>query len=410
MIQFMTSTACFRILLREKPKNLSEGGLAKLVAKIADAFLSSRWLWPRQYESITPYSFLLTDPRAEAIDLEEIARLSAQLQDKLFGSADSGEVCVLLYEGESGDIATFLSIDGADLLELSHQEPIALPFKGRLTRLIGGGAAAPPPESPVPESNPQPEPEPESADGPHLESWGARFCGVYFWPKEAFVGCVINGDCREGVVAHSVTDGRPAMPSERAFEFDLEAARAGAATIAMLPPAGLLYFPICFSSIAHRTSREQYQTILATLPASCRAQLAVTVYDVPRSPTFAALSQLLTTLRPYFDLIDLQVLDPAFEIDLLGEKAVSSVTLVLPVAVDRVRALSVKRFMENRDQFKRKRIWPAVTNVRTREDIDICTRYHVPFLSGAAISQWLELPVSQGRYAASGLPLELGTA
>jgi len=63
------------------------------------------------------------------------------------------------------------------------------------------------------------------------------------------------------------------------------------------------------------------------------------------------------------------------------------------------------RFMANRDAYQRRRIWPAITNVRTRRELEFCIKLRTPFLSGKAVSDHLVAPAEPVKYAAARMPL-----
>jgi hypothetical protein len=88
--------ACLRVSILTPPGGQKAEDLQALVAKVINAFLETRWEWPRQFEQMTPYSFVLTDPRAERMDTRGLKALAEELQLKLFGSDGEGEVSLVL--------------------------------------------------------------------------------------------------------------------------------------------------------------------------------------------------------------------------------------------------------------------------------------------------------------------------
>ena len=103
--------------------------------------------------------------------------------------------------------------------------------------------------------------------------------------------------------------------------------------------------------------------------------------------------------------VDLQTADPDFQIDALMMEAVNSVTLSLPDIDEGGRMAAIIRFMGHRDAYHRRRIWPAITNVRSRRELELCIRQRVPFLSGKAVCDHLVAPADPINYAADRLPL-----
>jgi len=61
------------------------------------------------------------------------------------------------------------------------------------------------------------------------------------------------------------------------------------------------------------------------------------------------------------------------------------VTLVLPQAEPERRLIVLRRFIARIEAYKRRRIWPGVTNIRTRRELDVALEAKVPFLTGPGI-------------------------
>ncbi len=90
--------ACLRVSIFGAPAGLGDGDqLQAVVAKVISAFLESRWEWPRRFEQMTPYAFVLTDPHAQVMDKRGLRALAAELQVKLFGAEGEGEVSLLMF-------------------------------------------------------------------------------------------------------------------------------------------------------------------------------------------------------------------------------------------------------------------------------------------------------------------------
>src|SRR5665213_3850678 len=71
--------ACLRVSILSPPGGQKADDLQLLVAKVINAFLQSRWEWPRQFEQMTPYAFVLTDPRADRMDKRGLKALASEL-------------------------------------------------------------------------------------------------------------------------------------------------------------------------------------------------------------------------------------------------------------------------------------------------------------------------------------------
>jgi hypothetical protein len=232
----------------------------------------------------------------------------------------------------------------------------------------------------------------------------ASFRGVWCNLKESFVGSGLVARQRGARGFYSTIDGPGEKPHpDHAADFDVICLKATAR--ALSGSQGLLFLPISFSSTIQRSTRESYADVLETLPHHSRPRLAASVYDVPRAPTFAAINQLKAFLNPYFGFVDLQVSDPGFQIEGLMAEAVNSVTFSLPELDEGSRMATATRFMSVRDAYQRRRIWCAITNVRTRRELDFCLKLRTPFLSGKAVCDHLVAPAEPVKYPVARMPL-----
>src|SRR5437016_5074961 len=83
--------ACLRVSVMGMPQGQDSAELQTLVAKLVNAFLETRWEWPRRFEQMTPYAFVLTDPNADKMDKRALKALASELQLKLFGADSEGQ-------------------------------------------------------------------------------------------------------------------------------------------------------------------------------------------------------------------------------------------------------------------------------------------------------------------------------
>jgi hypothetical protein len=352
-----------------------------------------------------PYAFLLTDPRAERVDLRELAAMSDDLQARLFGPGSQGEVALLLFEGSPEAARAFAALSHDDLTAAINDTTL-LPPGGRLTRAVAPGAASRDPEVLNPQDDEDFESSVAAAASPtrkiHLPALeGAQ--GVYFTPRNLFVGDVVSSTPGSARTHFSLVEGPEHMPADpAAFDADCVIAAMRFLTEGV---KAMLYLPICYSNIVKPTQRRDYGRIMAILPERCRNQLAAAVYDVPRDPAFGALTQVKEMLSKYVTSIDLRTPDPGFEIEKLAHQAVTSVTLVLPDAEPRVRLAALRRFVERYDLYRRKQIWPGVTNVRSRAELEACIAAKIPFVTGPAVCRMQTLPVGGRTQAITELPV-----
>jgi hypothetical protein len=386
--------------------------LELLVHKFASAYLEMRWSWPRRFAPLTDVSFLLTDPRSDELDLAELRRLSDELQRHLFGAEEEGEVALLVFEGSHAAVTTFAALDPAQVAE-AVADPTKLPPGGRLTRILPAHDGRQPPEE-IPTRAPEttewtalaslkreltapPPPAPPAWEGVQ---------GVYFIPRSLFYGDVVMYIPRNAKTHLSVVDGPEHMPKD-ASAFDADCMRITARLLSERQKGPLIFVPICFTSLARPTLRDAYVAMLETLPEARRSELAATIYDVPRDPAFTGLRQARALLEPHFGTIDLRVTDPGFEIEKLPAESVNSVTLMLPEGDSHVRLAAMRRFAEHMVHYKQRRIWPAVTNVRRRAEVEAAERLRIPFVTGPGICAPVPAPVGGRSLAADHLPMSL---
>ena len=401
----MTALACLRIVI--DPERALAGGdaLAAMVGKIACAFLDSRWRWPRRYGEIAPYAFLLADPRAISVDLSELVSFSEELQLKLFGTDGGGAICLATLEGDQDAVTRFAAVEPDVLRRVLSDGGTIDGLIGRIGQITPAGVRI---VSPPGEAGPRqaaPAVAPAMSRGPTVadDSVETSFRGVWCTLKQSFIG---NGlvTHRAGARDHYCTfDGVAEQPGDAAPEFDITCLEA--APHALARSHGLMFLPVSFSSMIHRQTRERYIGALEGLPQAERPRLAAAVYDVPRGPTYAAISQVRAFLKPYFCFVDLQTSDPDFHIDAMTPESVNSITLSLPDTGESGRLAAVTRFMARRDAYRRLHIWPAITNVRTHHELDTCMKLRVPFLSGPAVCDRLTRPTDPISYTTDRMPM-----
>jgi hypothetical protein len=392
----MSSFACLRVLT---PESLSSrADLAGLVNKFASAFLESRWGFPRRFELLGPCTFLLIEPRGGDLDHGQLRDMASDLQLRLFGAEGDGEVTLVAFEGVAAEVARFAALAPEDLDHILAGEPYRPPFVGRLARITAAEVVGVPlPGSAELEAAP-----PRAAPARRTQTINPVFFGVYFAPKEMFVGTsVMSRDDR-----FNLLEGVWPTDAHEAHDYDARAVAAVGAALRTLPArGGLLFTPICYASIIHRTERERHAAFLDALPADRRGQLAAAVYDTPRQPSYSTLPLMRDFLRRYFGTIDLQVTDPDFEVESLPQGLANSVTFVLPEGDAKRRLAAIRRFSDRREAYKSRRVWPAITNVRTQTELSACFANRVPFVTGRAVTDALRWPPSTPGCAARDLPL-----
>jgi hypothetical protein len=392
--------------------------VAGVVAKLTGAFLDSRWTWPRRHGRVGQSAFLLADPRALEFEPDELRALASELQAKLFGVEGEGEVCLLLFEGAQEEIMRFATCSDAALKAALEGDDDALSLSGRIRRVTAAGieSVAHPgdPENHVAVAEPEVtseelierlrQPDSAASGSPSATAPTVGFHAVFHAPRGTVIGSAVS-DGRIGASSlRGIFANAGHLQGAAARRYDAHCLDAALPTM-VRPFSGLLFLPISFSSIVHRPTRETYLPMLEQLPRARRGQLATSVYDVPRDPSFTAMSQVAAFLKTYFGFIDLGVTDPGFRVEKLAAGVVNSVTLLITETDAKTRLASVRRFMDNRENYKRQKIWPAVSHIRNRAELDFCTAQRAPFLSGPAVSDMLETPAESAAIGIGDMPL-----
>jgi hypothetical protein len=394
----MTALACLKIFVGEELRFTDSDSLAALVAKVAGAYLETTWLWPRRHGLVAPFSFVLTDPRAVKLDPRELQALARDLQHKLFGDKGDGEIALLTFEGDQGDVMRFAGIPTAQLKALLSGDDDG-EFAGRICRITPEGVTSiAPPGGPV-----VGEPPMETLHAEPVAVAPARpaYRGVFHTQREVFVGNFAVW--REaGSPSSFGLDAPAAIITDPAH--DIPVLR-GAREMLTRFEAGIMFLPISFSTLVKPQARAELQPHLEALPRLQRGRLAAAIYDTPRAPSFSALSQMKRCLDPYFGRIDLRVTDPAFQIDDLPPDVANSITLQLPATGETARLAAISRFMRDAAGYRRKRVWQGITDVSTRRELNAALELGTPFLTGPAITELLEAPTDVVPCSALHLPL-----
>lgn len=401
------AVACLRVLVHGVHGRANSAELNTLVGKLVNAFLETRWVWPRQFSQETPSAFILTDPRVTELDKVALQSLSRELQLKLFGDSPTGEVSLLVFEGDELEVHRFAGLAPEVLEKLAAGEETFPPFEGQLCRVTPTTSA---PVAPAKARMDEPgwhEPIRDvTFSTPKFErNYEPVYRPIYFIPSRRFFGNLALCKPLGSATLRDQLSGPGVLPGVSTEEFDEGCVESAAAAMSQAPTDGLLYVPLNFSSLVRPASREAYSEFLSRLPTAHRSKLVASVYETPRDPSFFALSQVRKFLDTNFCQINLLVADPSFEIEKLAPGVVGSVTLVLPEHDVAARLHAIRMFMRNRETFKRKHIWPGVARVTSRGELDACLAMRVPAVNGPAVADLMTSPISGVQREFENLPL-----
>lgn len=392
----MTTVACLRVMVDGNRTNLPPEVLGPLVAKYATIFLEVRWVWPRTSEQLTHCCYLLSDPRSDQLDTVELAQLANELQERLFGTGVEDAVRLVLFEGEPEAIHAFTA-SSAEEVVLAMEDPGRLPNGSRLRRIAPDGKLIDVPEARAATAT-------ATADSVDLRPPIDGAQGIYFPKGRAFVGDVISCTPASAPGYYSAVDGEEHMPLD-SESFDASCVMAAVRFLTGFPVVAPLYVPVSFSTLVRPAQRAVYLELLAALPVEARLQLGATVYDVPRAPSFQSLKTIHEALTGHFARLDLRTQDPDFEVRQLVEAAVTSVTLVLPNATQEVRTAMLRRFASHAAEYKRRRIWAGLTNVRFRSERELAISLGFPFLTGPGVCRLQSEPIGGCAWEVGALPV-----
>lgn len=389
----MPAVACLRVLVDGNRTDVPAAQLGPLVAKYANLFLEVRWTYPRQSEPLTHYCYLLSDPQVTELDTGELALMSQELQTRLFGTGEEGDVKLVLFEGDEAAIATFARYSNEDVVA-AMEDPSGLPETGRLRRIAADGSLVD-----VPESLTNPPTAEAFRFGPTID--GSQ--GVYFPPGGAFIGDVLTCTPVDSATHYSMVDGEAHRPAD-AEAYDAACVMTAVRYLVDFPSGSTLYVPVSFSTLVRPRQRAAWLDLAAVLPLAARQNLSACVYDVPRAPTYQALKGLRAVLLSQFGAVDLCVRDPDFQIQQLTDRAVSSVTLALPEGKPDVRLAALRRFASHSLDYRKRRIAAGVTNIRFRTERELALELRIPFLSGPAVCRIQSAPVGGQSWPPTALP------
>jgi hypothetical protein len=386
----MNELACIRIKVSEIGGAGDAAHLRGLIGKFTDYFLGQRWRAPRRHQALAPGCFMLSDPRATHLDIDELNELAGDLQYHLFGESASGSVQIYALWGEPAEVAEFSVMNDAALeAAIRSDSGVA----GRLVRVESRGvsAAAAPPSAPAP------------APTTALEE--TCFRGVYFTPRKAFFGSIVGARTDIGGKRYDLLAvGRP--PNEEAeLEYDLITLRMANRLMERGGPPGMQYVPLSFRTAMTRMRLERIKPWLDRLARFDKSRLAANLYAPPATPPFEALALAHESLRGAFSVVGLEVVSPDFPCHAMVTGCGRSMCLVVGQKSPAKRLADIDAFLDRLDEFKAAKVWAAVGNLQTKDELELAVRRKAPFVWGSAVTGVLSQPVRLDAMGEERLPL-----
>ncbi|CAN7150635.1 hypothetical protein LJR225_000160 [Phenylobacterium sp. LjRoot225] len=405
----MSSFACLRI---ELPHNWAEAHepIRGSVQKVTEAYLETRWLWPRRFTPLTDLAFVLVDPRVAELEIAELRRLADELQNHLFGSGGEGEVSLLLFEGSTDSVIAFGKMKHEEIAALLAA-PGKLPLGGRLLRIRPGEHT--PVEhlnAPSPKDGPrvaaaasqavaQPAPPPTLARSPLV----AGLLGTYLLSRQVFVADMLAVSTIGQAGYACVVEDEYLMPQDD-LAFD-EACFRGISQVLAQKAGGLpLGVPVSFSHITRPDHAARFAAMLALLPKARRGELNASLYRLPRQLA-NGVAPLRPLLDPHFCSLNLITTDPRFEVEQLAARSVNCVVFCLREHDATARHAAMRAFAGRREAYQRRGVRQVLANVRTRAELEWAAQLDLQIVSGPAVSGFLDAPVGGRALPLPKLPL-----
>lgn len=400
----MHELACIRIKVSDFDGVRDDEHLRGLIGKFTEFFLGQRWRAPRRHQALAPGCFMLSDPRATRLDIDELNQLAGDLQYHLFGESASGSVQIFAMWGEPAEVAEFSVMPEAllDQLPTGREAGVA----GRLVR-IGARTPAevavayrpirpPPPASPDWTAAVAP---PQSAVAE------PTYRGVYFTPKQAFFGSVLGVRAEIGGKHYDLMASARPPQEEDELEYDIITLRQAVSVMEKGGAPGILYVPISFRTAVTRMRLERIKPLLDRLSHFDKSRLACTLYSPPDAPQLGALAMAYETLRSAASVVGLEAVAPDYPCPAMVTGCVRSITLVVTAKSPTRRLTDIDAFLDRLDEFKAAKVWAAVGNLQTKDELDLALKRRAPFVWGAAVTGLLGRPVRLDAVGGEHLPL-----
>lgn len=394
----MTAAACLQILIA--PERIAAyGDVRAAVARVTNAFLEAQWSWPKRYVEMCPTSYMLTDPHSKVLDSEDVQRISTELQTRLFGQDENSDVEIALFEGSQADAMRFAALSADEVMQiLDDESEETFGLRGRLIRVRSDSVEV--------VRMMDSDLEILHADSaPHRPSRRIIFRGVYLTAKQQFVCSIASRWSAKDSSLQSILNGPAHYPHDQE-NFDRETIEA---LVDAYPSGsgapGVVHLPLSYTNLTRRGSAARYAEHLSLLRDWGAHLLVAQIYDVPRMPNHLALADIAKMVAPYCGAMDMMITDP--ETNLLGLKPglLRSITLAAPNGEETLREAAIRRFLARKNDFREKKVWPVVGNVRTRREMQVCNSGGCLLMHGPGITAILESPLAATGFPLANLPM-----
>jgi hypothetical protein len=387
----MTALACLRIVLTQADLQVHGRHLEQLVGKYAEAFLEARWRPPRRYEVMGPNNFLLVDPQIDGIDGADLRLLADNMAEKLFGDSRIGEVHILALQGEEEEVNAFAALPNAALMDEQVLAALEPDIAARMLDLTSA-ATRDDVQATVPvrvlrtTAGLSPVERLAASHPPLIDEDRTTFRGVYFVPRQSFYGSLLLPFVAAWKRKYSRRTFASFPPEELAMEFDRVSLTVAAESMQHRPPPGVLAVPLSFASASTRMRLVRLRPFLDRLLRFDRLRLSATLYGCAPAPPFETVRLAVDGLRDYFGAVDLKTSNPDFPLYFMFSPCARSVTLAPDGRTAPARLQQIRSFLARMSEFRASRVWAAVADVQTQEELRLCIDMGAPFVSGPAVT------------------------
>jgi len=396
----MTAAACLQILLSQD-RIAAHNDVRVAIARATNAYLEAHWSWPKRYVEMCPTSYMLTNPHVKALDSGEVQRISAELQARLFGYDESSDVEIAVFEGTQAEAMRFAVLSPDEVKKvLDAESGETFRLRGRLIRVRSDSVEVVRTMASLGDLEAL-----KAAAGLQRPARRIIFRGVYLTAKQQFVCSIASRWSAKDSSLQSILNGPANYPHDQE-DFDRETIEALLETYPKGSDApGVIHLPLSYTNLTRRGSATRYAEHLALLQDWGRHLLVAEIYDVPRLPNHLALIEVGKLIEPYCSAIDLMITDPETDLHGLKPGLLRSITLAVPNGDEILRETAIRRFLARKSDFREKKVWPVVGNVRTRREMQACNSGGGLLMHGPGITAILETPVAAARFSLATLPL-----
>ena len=147
----------------------------------------------------------------------------------------------------------------------------------------------------------------------------------------------------------------------------------------------IVLIPVSYKTLLSNSEKDRFLANLDDHPEWVRDQLFLSIFDTPPRPGSSIIQRMTTELHQYFRTIDWQVTTPHIDPSLFAGCNIHSITLDMRAHKINRRKI-IQQFAQKIPEMKDMRIRPAITNIDTREELELTMRCRITYASGDAVT------------------------